>query len=346
MKRYICILSFFAFVLPCFAQMPDAGIDRRIYLWDVTMSMQGYDSNAPKNYNADIDVWDKVVAFLKKDIGNITDASTELILLPFQEEILDCWTVRATAEGKAELIRRIDESKRRFKNITNTNIAYPFSEVKEKYIDPKFNNLLILLTDGQHSERFGGKAVWLELLSSWQAYARDTNAYLIYFMVTEAANDKDIVDAVDNKDCSELVSATGIIPEFIDLYPAKTVNFNIKDDFEKGVYIQFDNSKRAVPLADGIKIAVKSSPEARISIDNLEAVIENGKINFRLPYSVEELKEILNEEELVNVPLTLELLNQDEIQNNCGQKIFLKRNTVSLVLINKIEKVLNIRIKR
>ncbi len=327
------------------AQISDTHIDRRIYLWDVTMSMQGYDSKAPKNYNADIDVWDKVVAFLRRDIENISDASTELIVLPFQEKILDRWIFRATAEGKAELIRRIDESARRFQNITNTNIAQPFKEVKEMYIKPRQNNLLILLTDGQHSEKFGGKKVWLEMLSEWQTYAHDNNAYLIYFMVTEAAEDKDIAGIVENKGCSDLVMDTGNIPEFIELYPVEAVNLNIKDDIEKGVYIKFENPKKAIQLASGIQLSVKTQPDAEISVDTT-VEIENGKCLLRLPYTYENLKSKLLNQEKMEVPMNIELLNQEEIQNKYGQKIFLKRKSVKLVLINKIERVLTIRIKR
>lgn len=343
MKKYILILLFNGFILPCLAQISNSKIDRRIYLWDVTLSMQGYDQNAPKKYNADNDVWDKVVAFLKRDIENISDASTELILLPFQNDILARWEVKATAEGKAELARRIDESKTQFHKITNTNIAGPFRDVKDKYIDSKRNNLLILLTDGRNN--VGGSEVWFKLLSSWQTYARDNNAYFIYFMVSKNAEDKAVEEIVDGQSYSEVVLPTDTIPEFIDLYPAESVNFNIKDDIENGVYIRFDNTKRAIALAPGIKISVKSSPDAKISIGDT-AEIELDKLHFKLPYNSEELKAILNGEETVNIPLTIELLNQDEIQNNHQQKVFLKRNTVNLVLINKIEKVLNIKLKR
>lgn len=345
MKKYLFILLLSGFIFPCTAQTPDAHIDRRIYLWDVTMSMQGYDSHAENNYDPDIDVWDKVVTFLKRDIDDISDPYAKLILLPFQEDILDYWEVKATDQGKDELKRKIDESKKRFQNITYTNIVRPFSCAKEKYVDPKCRNLVILITDGHHSEKFGGKKPWLDLLSSWEKYADENGAYLIYCMVGKAAQDNEIVNIVDNKGHSDLVLLSDRIPKFIDLYPTKSVNFNIKDDHETGVYIEFDKSKRAIALARGIRVAVKSSADAKIAIEQT-AEIEDNKILLKLPYSWTELKSILNEEEKIHIPLILEIQNQYEIQQKHGQKIFLRRNTVDLVLINKIEKILKIKIKK
>ncbi len=350
MKRIVCVLLFAALMLQSLAQTPDASIDKRIYLLDVTKSMIGIVvKDEIEIHNEDNNVWEKVAAFLRTDIENITDPSTRLIVIPFNDKVCcdDCWEEQATVEGKSKLMRKINGVKDRWLSegaeATKTNIVAPFSYAKNKYIDPRCNNLLILLTDGQ--DNVNGQLAWLQLLSSWQVYARDNNAYLIYFMVSDAANDKKIANLIENKECSDLVFPTGKIPDFIDLYPSKAVNFNIKDDIEDGVYIQFDNSKKSLKLANGVKVSVKSLPGAKVSVD-CSAEIEDGKINIRLPYTTQELRTLLCDEDTVHVPLTIELLNQDEIQSGYNQKIFLKRNTVDLVLINKIEKVLTIKLKR
>lgn len=345
MKKILLILLFDAVVSTCFAQIHECRIDRRIYLWDVTRSMQGYDTGSPNDYNAEMDVWDQVVAFLKRDIENITDASTELIMLPFQEDILDCWSVKATTGGKNELIRKIDESKKRFQNTTLTNISGSFRIVKERHIDPCCNNMMILVTDGQNSRQFGGKEAWLQLLSTWQEYARVNNAYLVYFMVTEAAEDEAITRLVKNQDKSDIVSSTEVIPEFIDLYAEESVRFNITDDVASGIYIPLHSSKKGIPLPDNMLVSVKSPYDAKISIDRTVTVTD-GMLHVEMPYSTDDLKAILDLQEEEHVPLTLELLNQDEIQAKYQQKIFLKSCTTDLLLINKIEKMLKISIKR
>ncbi len=346
MKQILLIILLLNnFTFTCIGQtLPDVQINRRIYVWDVTKSMQGHDSQTQK-YNSDIDVWDNVVSFLKKDIENITDTSTELVMLPFQEDILDHWMVKATIEGKSELIHKINESKKRFQNLSNTNIVTPFTKAKNEYVNPQFNNLIILLTDGRQSNKFGGQTAWLKLLSTWQSFAKNNNAYLIYFMVTEAAEDDNIIDILGHKQYSDIVTPSSNIPEFIDITPIKQINFNIKDDQEAGIYIPLEKSKKGITLAKGIRFSIKSDPCSKIHIDQ-EVEVENDMLHFKLPYSFEKLKTILDTEEMAHIPLTLELLNQNDIQQNYQQKIFLKRNTTDLVLINKIEKVLKISIKR
>ena len=127
--------------------------------------MQGY-KNKTQPYDKSIDVWDDVIKFLKDDINAITDSSTELIMLPFQTQILDKWQVKATTEGKNELFQKIDGAKAQFQALTKTNIAGPFEEAKKQYVSQNMNNLIILLTDGSQSEPFGGQEQWLSLLGS------------------------------------------------------------------------------------------------------------------------------------------------------------------------------------
>ncbi len=319
-------------------------IDRRIYIWDVTKSMQGHNSKT-NDYDASIDVWDKVVDFLKKDIEAITDSSTELIMLPFQEEILDEWSVKATEDGKKQLLQKIDDAKSRFTDKTYTNISGPFEVAKRKFVSPNKNNLIILLTDGQQSKSYGGQDKWIALLDSWQDYAKQNNAYLIYFMVTEAAEDARITDKIKNKPSSDVVMPSSVIPEFIDIYPETLLNFNIKDDHKSGLRIPLNKSKKGTELAAGIKIAIKTAENAALRI-NTVAEIKDNMLHIYPEYNFEELKATLGQKEVCEVPLTFELLNQDEIKENKHQMIFLKSNNATLRLINKLEKVLKISIKR
>ena len=64
--------------------------ERRIYLWDVTLSMKGYQERTP-------DIYDKVITALEKDINSIIDEQTEVWVLPFQTNILERWG--ATSHG-------------------------------------------------------------------------------------------------------------------------------------------------------------------------------------------------------------------------------------------------------
>ncbi|MBE6210391.1 MAG: VWA domain-containing protein [Rikenellaceae bacterium] len=321
-------------------------VDRRIYIWDVTRSMQGYKSKT-QPYVKSIDVWDDVIKFLKDDINAITDSSTELIMLPFQERILDKWQVKATTEGKNELFQKIDGAKAQFQALTQTNIAGPFEEAKKQYVSQNMNNLIILLTDGSQSEPFGGQKQWLSLLGSWQEYAKRNNAYLIYFMVTEAAKNEQIIQTIANKPNSDVVTPSNSknIPTFIDIYPQNEANFNIKDDQQRGLRLALNSSKKGVELASGLKMAVKSETNAPIHINEI-VELNNNAIHIHPKYNFEELKSFIGGNEILEIPLTLELVNQDEIKQDEHQIVFLKSNNVNLRLINKLEKVLKISIKR
>ena len=319
-------------------------VDRRIYIWDVTKSMQGHNS-ATGSYDPKLDVWDKVVDWLKADINAISDSSTELIVLPFQEAILDRWVVKATNEGKTELLHKIDKSKSDFTTPTYTNISGPFSEAKEKYISDDRNNLVILLTDGHQSNRFGGQENWINLIASWGDYRKkNNNAYLIYFMVTEAAKDDVIIEKLDNKEDSDVVTPSDVIPTFINISPQVKLRFNIKDNQSEGLYIPINTSKKGVELVPGIKISVSAETEAPIKIDEIAEIV-NGKLHITPKYNFDELKEYFGDKETMDIILKYELVNQDEIKKNAHQIIFLTHSSSNLEMVNKIEKTLKIRLK-
>ena len=66
---------------------------RQTYLWDVTLSMKGY-NGAP-------DIYDQVVDVMIKDIRSITDERTEIVVVPFQDtKYCEVWRESATPEGK------------------------------------------------------------------------------------------------------------------------------------------------------------------------------------------------------------------------------------------------------
>ena len=78
--------------------------ERRIYLWDVTLSMKGVGRQPTPN------IFDKVVDALEKDINSINDEQTEILVLPFQTSILDCWKTLATSTGKKSLIDKLGKT--------------------------------------------------------------------------------------------------------------------------------------------------------------------------------------------------------------------------------------------
>lgn len=318
--------------------LEDRAIDRRIYVLDVTLSMHGYKGNTPN-------VWPEVVNWLETDINSISDPSTELIVLPFQVGILEHWKFNATEAGKAELLAKIKDAKNKFTTPTDTNISGPFCEAKEKYVTADRNNIVILLTDGEQSPEFGGQANLMKHLVNWNKDAKSNNDYLIYFMVTQAAQNEGIVNALKGKEFSDVVNPSDVIPTFMDISPQAKLRFNIKDDQDQGLFIPINTSKKGVKLASGIKIAITAETDAPIEIDET-AEIDDNKLHITPKYDFDELKAYFGTNESMNITLKYELVNQEDIKNNAHQIIFLTRGSSNLELVNKIEKSLKIRLKK
>ena len=147
MKIYKFILKLCLLILfsqNVFAQQNQFKNERRIYLWDVTLSMKG------KGTGGTPDIYDKVVAALEEDINSICDEHTEIWVLPFQTSVLEKWTEKATVAGKKNLISKIKAYNN--EQITYTNIASPMEYAMYNLMTPDKRDVLILLTDGVHND--------------------------------------------------------------------------------------------------------------------------------------------------------------------------------------------------
>lgn len=112
---------------------------RLTYLWDVTLSMKGY--------NGSHNIYDKVVSAMIKDIESVTNERTEIVVVPFQNtKYCEMWKEYATPQGIANLKSKIKAYKNT--DITNTNISAPlqyaideiFTTDDEEHKKIKFKN--------------------------------------------------------------------------------------------------------------------------------------------------------------------------------------------------------------
>lgn len=324
MKKIILILFATILFLQSNAQNKS---ERRIYLWDVTLSMKGFNDRTP-------DIYDKIVKFLENEINSISDESTEIVVCPFQERILDTWKANASVAGKQTIINKIKEYNNEI--ITGTNIVVPIQFAQNNFINPDKHNLLILLTDGKQT---AGNASLSKLISDWGKYADINDAFALYVMLTDQAVDKDIIDVINKTDNIEVVTKPGQA-EMIDLVPSNPVRVNIKSD--KAATISF-NYKKGVILPSNIIIQVNSDNEY-LKIDK-QAIIEGGKISFDIIYKkdYDTLKTLLSE--TTEQSLNISIANRDELKDD-GIIVYLTKENLTLELINKPEKVLKISIKK
>ncbi len=330
-------IGLFTIALLCFnlnmmAQNSVSKSERRIYLWDVTLSMKGYQDKTP-------DIYSEVVSAIVSDIETIKVEDTEIIVIPFQESVLDVWSEKATSAGRAQIISKIKSYNN--EDVTNTNIATPLKYVMDSQIDKDKRNILILLTDGV--QKSGQEAELYAQISRWCAFAERNDAYAFYVMLTKFAQNEELVNHI-NKTCRfEMVPppAPGepINIKFIDLLPQKKITYNVKDGGDE-LRIAVD-CKKDISMPDDLEVEVISEQNPYIAISD-SSEIENGRIEFtiKLKQSAEELKAALPVDYPERITLFLSVKDAEKYP-----LVKLLRDRVTLELINKPEKTLRVYVK-
>lgn len=307
--------------------------EKRIYLWDVTLSMKGY-NGAPN-------IWSEVVEALSKDINSIMDEETEIVVLPFQTSILEKWTQYATPEGKEILIKKI----RQYNNesITNTNICTPFQTIMNEILDVNKRNILLLLTDGNHNtDGYLANGDYninclLNLVENWCSRARQYDAYAFYIMLTKLAKNNTLLNAIENTCRMSVSQGTGI--NFTELLLQDKCSFNIKDDKGNQTVLRVTHKKNT-PLPENIKISIFSEPNDYVEVND-ECTLSDGSIKFTIkpkkPYEelIKELPTDYNEKIQLYV-------NLNERNDHTNSLVKLISDEIELSLINKPEKTLRI----
>ena len=214
--------------------------ERRVYLWDVTLSMKGDGAEPSPN------IWDKVKGEIIRSIENVVDPQTELIVVPFQETVLETWSYTASADGKRELINKVkdfDTNKR-----TWTNIVVPFTYAQNELLKDDRRNVLFLMTDGvQNTGGTNDNTAVPGLIDKWCEFAQKHDAYAFYVKLvkSESAKDKEhdnlILESI-NKSCN-IYWTEGTDIDFCELRPSQRVLLNVKDDVGKNLTLGFEANR-------------------------------------------------------------------------------------------------------
>lgn len=185
--------------------------ERRIFLWDVTISMVGATNKSPDRvqrneprsnpyfdykkenwgYDKSRDVFDDTRNSLLKYIDDIEREDCEIFVLPYTTDIQDVFYVGgSTTEDKSEIKKQVMNWDNLKAGGTYTGTC--LQKVVNSYFDPDKMNRVILLTDGCPSPGDGNKLY--EIVDTWdkdhyeENYIKDR---LIYVMLTkEAENDE------------------------------------------------------------------------------------------------------------------------------------------------------------
>ncbi len=312
---------------------------KKIYLWDVTLSMKGYNPD-------DEDIYKEVLEWMVKDINDTKNQNTTIVVCPFQapyenhETILDTKRELATPAGKESIIKWIKS--RNYTDPTKTDIAGAMEYVRLNMVTER--DQLIILTDGKQSPSLGGNPRLLEEIAKWCKYASTLKAapFALYFMLTPQAVDETIKESVDLCKYMGLVDPSSRSKDTFIIYPQDNIKANIKDDERVSLFFSSDSS---LPIPEGVKIKVTCPSNADyLEIDGTYEIV-NNQITIPLKYSLpfEQLRNYGNfrGNEYVNLELGLELINTQFEDANVN----LNGYSTILTLINKPEKTVRIRIK-
>jgi len=301
--------------------LPQNNGERRIYLWDVTLSMKGYKGVTP-------DIYNDVVKFLEQEINSIKDESTEIIVLPFQESILDQWKTVADNRGKDEIINKIKNYKNNI--VTNTNIVKPINDVKASFVKPDKKNVLYILTDGKQS---GRSSDLVKTIKEWGDDAKQLNAYALYVMLTKASEDQAVINVINTTDHIDVVKET------IYLQPERNVVYNIRNDRGKQVVVEL-KCKESFQIPENLKIKVTADGNSGI-IGAQEVFVKDNQISFEINPSEASL--LLANSLKSSLSVKFEIVNRDEILKQNKRLVLLNPDRTILELIKNPEKKLTIR---
>jgi len=323
MKNTLLLIIFLCLAATISAQTKS---QRRIYLWDVTLSMKGYRGQSPN-------IYDDVKEFLKREIKDIPDdENTEIYVLPFQENILETWEAKADNDGKNRIIQQIDSYLNT--EVTNTNIVNPIRYVKDNLIKNDKPNVLYILTDGRQT---GGSSDLVKIIEEWGNDAKKLNAYALYVMLGADSYDEPVITAIEKIERTN--NTIGVLTGTIFLEPEKLVAFNIKNDKGKPVYVMLKSKENVVFPKNDIKIKVIAENNPNL-IANPDVVVKDGKISLTINQS--EAENLLRENLKKSVTLCLDLQNREEIQKSDKKLVSLYPDKIELELIKNPEKILTI----
>ena len=152
---------------------------KQIYLWDVTLSMK------------DNGIWNQVKEQLSASVTEIQDKSTEVIVVPFQDDVYpEKRIIAGDAAALKELLAWIDSYDVPMpKGGHGTNICRALERAEDFVLNESID-CVFLLTDGAHEpkrpemqSKYPATCLEDYLANRWCAYATELDAYLVYYQL-------------------------------------------------------------------------------------------------------------------------------------------------------------------
>ena len=201
--------------------------EKRIYLVDVTASMEGKGSVQTPNIFSD------VKKGLVSAISAINNDNTEIVIIPFTNKPHSVKSFLSS--NKTEILEYVQQLKI---ESGDTNIADAWTS-GVKQLDSTKVNYLFLLTDGLHN--YGpDKNVLFNYIRDWHNLADNKYYFAFYVMLTDFAEEQEIVQIVDESNQIWVIKSMDVNISFIRTDLLRTAN--VKDNKNVKIFFSSNNN--------------------------------------------------------------------------------------------------------
>lgn len=237
--------------------------ERRIYLVDLTRSMEGF--NGAEN------IFDAVKNQLRTALSAIKDTSTEILIIPFANVPMDLY--RCKISQKDSLLNYIS-------NLTtrpgDTNIFDAWNK-GVGMLDPTKINYMFMLTDGVHNCGVPIDSLY-KSLNNWHNMAQGKYQFAFYVLLSENAREKEICRIVDSSKQMWLVPSMNINTDFI--IGNMNLSVNIINTSKAKMHLSCTNPN-IFNQGFRFKISIPENDCYRI-INASEAIDSDGDVTFEI----------------------------------------------------------------
>ena len=321
MRRTFLFILVVLFTIPTYSQQSKFKDRKNIYLLDVTLSMFGY-NGAP-------DIFVPVRDELIKSIDAVQNPNTEIVVVTFQDKILETWTENATRDGKGRIIDSLKGIKEEDLDTTNTNIHCAWEKGRE-LVDSDKLNVIYLLTDGVHNMCSPSKDVLYNEVEYWGDFSNDKDAYAFLVELVDKARDDKLREIVNSTQKAQVISDMNFYV------------FSIKDN-EPIVNLHEDLKFELDFIGDRID-EIPNDIEITIKIEDENFTLSKQKFKLNEKPITVKLIPVENLDDLIGTPQT-EWYSKLIISFDEGKypNVKILDNNINLKVKNKKEMVLDIK---
>lgn len=303
--RFIVLIFFIFISINGSAQINKA--EKRIYLFDVTASMEG------KGIVPTANVFSSVKRNLQYSIGLIKNKNSEITIIPFTNKPLNKYSY--PLDSLQSINQCIDKLKIE-KGDTNIADAW-LAGINE--IDTTKINYLFLITDGLHNTG-PEKNVLYEHIDKWEDIANNHYYFAFYIMLTPNAKELELVQKI--KETKQIWPVESLDMNVVFIQSEKEITTNINNNNK--IVLQ-QNSSIEYDLKN-IDYTLNLEDNPYYSIDNITRLDSTSNyISFKINEKIPRLE----------IPLEYPVKLSIDYDAEKHPLVFFTPNVINLKIINK-----------